>query len=68
METITYEQFKSMDIRVGTIKQVEPIEGTDKLLKCQVDTGDAESRQIISAFADIIRITKNLSASKCFMS
>ena len=41
-----------MDIRVGTIKQIEPIEGTDKLLKCQVDTGDAELRQIISGIRE----------------
>lgn len=52
MEYVTYEDFKKMDIRVGTIKQVEPIEGTDKLLKCQVDTGDAEPRQIISGIRE----------------
>ena len=52
METITYDEFKKMDIRIGTIKQVEPIEGTDKLLKCQVDTGDAELRQIVSGIRE----------------
>ncbi len=40
MENISYDEFKKMDIRVGTIKTVEPVEGTDKLLKCMVDTGD----------------------------
>jgi len=54
MEYITYEDFKKMDIRVGTIKEVEPIPETDKLLRCQVDTGDIDEngekilRQIIS--------------------
>lgn len=52
MENITYDEFKKLDIRVGTIKQVEPVEGTDKLLKCQVDTGDAELRQIISGIRE----------------
>jgi methionyl-tRNA synthetase len=52
MENITYDEFKKMDIRVGTIKQVEPIEGTDKLLKCQVDCGDPELRQIISGIRE----------------
>lgn len=39
MEYITYEQFKKMDIRVGTIREIEPVEGTDKLLRCQIDFG-----------------------------
>jgi methionyl-tRNA synthetase len=52
MEYVTYDEFKKMDIRVGTIKQVEPIEGTDKLLKCQIDFGDPEPRQIISGIRE----------------
>ena len=39
MEYVTYDEFKKMDIRVGTIREIEPIEGTDKLLRCQVDFG-----------------------------
>ncbi len=39
MEYITYEQFKKMDIRIGTIREIEPVEGTDKLLRCQIDFG-----------------------------
>ena len=49
METINYEQFKKMDIRIGT---VEPVEGTDKLLKCQIDFGDPELRQIVSGIRE----------------
>ena len=52
METINYEQFKKMDIRIGTIKQVEPIEGTDKLLRCQIDFGEPELRQIVSGIRE----------------
>lgn len=36
-EYITYNEFKKMDIRVGTIREIEPIPLTDKLLKCMVD-------------------------------
>lgn len=36
---ISYEEFKKMDIRVGTIREVEVIVETDKLLRCQVDFG-----------------------------
>lgn len=39
MEYVTYEQFKKMDMRIGTIRSVEPVEGADKLLKCQIDFG-----------------------------
>jgi len=52
METITYDQFKKMDIRIGTVRNVEPIEGTDKLLKCQIDFGEPELRQIISGIRE----------------
>ena len=39
MEYVTYDEFKKMDMRVGTILSVEPVEGTDKLLKCMIDFG-----------------------------
>jgi methionyl-tRNA synthetase len=39
MEYVTYEEFKKMDIRVGTIRAVEPVAGTDKLLKFQIEFG-----------------------------
>ena len=39
METVSYEEFKKMDIRVGLIRFVEPVEGTDKLLRFLIDFG-----------------------------
>ncbi len=39
MEYVTYEQFKKMDMRIGTIRAIEPVEGADKLLRCQIDFG-----------------------------
>ena len=48
MENISYEDFKKMDIRVGTIREVEPVPETDKLLRCLIDFGDPELRQIVS--------------------
>ena len=39
MDNITYEDFKKLDMRVGKIVHVEPVEGTDKLLKCLIDFG-----------------------------
>jgi methionyl-tRNA synthetase len=42
MEYVNYDEFKKMDMRVGTIKAVEPVPDTDKLLKFQIDFGDTE--------------------------
>ena len=36
---ISFEDFKKLDIRIGTIREVEAIPETDKLLRCQVDFG-----------------------------
>ena len=40
METIVYDDFKKLDMRVGRIAFVEPVEGADKLLRCLVDFGN----------------------------
>ena len=40
MENITYEKFKEIDLKVATILQAEKVEGSDKLVKLQVDLGD----------------------------
>ena len=54
MEYISYEEFKKMDIRVGTIREVVPVPETDKLLCCQVDFNEVDEegkpklRQIVS--------------------
>lgn len=50
METITFEDFKKLDIRVGTIIACEKVEGADKLLRLEVDFGDFK-RQIVSGIA-----------------
>ena len=57
MEYVSYEEFKKMDMRVGMIRAVEPVEGADKLLKCQIDFGEAvegiaQLRQIVSGIRE----------------
>ena len=49
--TITYDQFKEMDLRVGEVKEAERVPGADKLLKLMVDIGEAEPRQIVAGIA-----------------
>lgn len=39
METITFDDFKKIDIRVGKIISAEKVDGSDKLLKLEVDFG-----------------------------
>ncbi len=51
MANISIEQFKEIDLRVARITAAERVEGTDKLLKLQLDLGD-EQRQIVSGIAE----------------
>lgn len=51
MDTITFKQFKQIEIRIGKIISVEKIENADKLLKLQVDFGEFQ-RQIVSGIAE----------------
>lgn len=60
MEYITYEQFKKMDIRIGTIREIEPVEGTDKLLRCQIDFGVKKSAIDVIPEADSVLTDEEL--------
>ncbi|MCL7476371.1 MAG: methionine--tRNA ligase [ANME-2 cluster archaeon] len=51
VEKITFEDFKTMDIRIGTVVMAEKISGSDKLLKLQVDIGEPEPRQVVAGIA-----------------
>ncbi|MCX6721649.1 MAG: methionine--tRNA ligase subunit beta [Candidatus Staskawiczbacteria bacterium] len=50
METISFDEFKKLDIRIGKILSAEKVEGSDKLLKLEVDFGQ-DKRQIIAGIA-----------------
>lgn len=50
-QIIKIDEFKKMLIKVGTILECENIEGSDKLLKFQIDLGEEKPRQIISGIA-----------------
>ncbi len=64
MEYITYEEFKKLDIRVGTILSAEPVEGADKLLVCKVDVGEEEPRQIVSGIREFVGDGESLVGSQ----
>lgn len=48
---ITIEEFKKLGLRIGKVVGAERIEGSEKLLKLQVDLGDSE-RQIIAGLGE----------------
>lgn len=39
MEIVSFKDFKKLDIRIGRILSAEKVEGSDKLLKLEVDFG-----------------------------
>ena len=47
---ITLDEFKKAELKVATVLSAENIEGSEKLLKLQVDLGE-EKRQILSGIA-----------------
>jgi methionyl-tRNA synthetase len=44
---ITYDEFMKVELKIGKVKEAEAIEGSEKLIKMQVQIGE-ESRQIVS--------------------
>lgn len=50
-ENVSFEDFTSMDIRVGTITGAEKVKKTKKLLKLTVDTG-IDIRTVVSGIAE----------------
>lgn len=51
MDTISYKEFSTLDIRIGKIISAEKVPDTDKLLKLVIDMGE-DKRQIISGIAE----------------
>ena len=58
MDSITFEDFKKIEVRIGLVTKCEKVENADKLLKLQVDFGiDPKTnlpvvRQVVSAIAE----------------
>jgi methionine--tRNA ligase beta chain len=46
-DTIDFSQFEKIDLRIGKIVEAERVEGSDKLVKLQINLGD-EKRQILA--------------------
>ncbi|OQX00608.1 methionine--tRNA ligase [Candidatus Parcubacteria bacterium A4] len=48
---ITIEDFQKLDIRIGKVLSAEKVEGTDKLIKLEIDFG-AKKRQVVTGMAE----------------
>jgi methionine--tRNA ligase beta chain len=74
-DAITFKEFKRLDIRIGTVAEIEQVPGSDKLYKMQVDMG-GELRQIVTGLVDyysmdelrgkVIAVVMNLKPAKIF--
>jgi methionyl-tRNA synthetase len=62
---ISYEEFAKLDIVIGTITNVEVVDGADKLLRLMVDVGEASPRQIVSGIREYISDIQSLVGKQC---
>ena len=62
--TISIDDFKKVEIRVGEILSAEPVDGSEKLLKLQVNFG-LETRQVVSGIAKFFPDRTLLVGKKC---
>ena len=63
-DEIKFEDFDKVEIRVAEVKEVERVEGSDKLLRFRLDAGDGEDRQILSGIAKFYPNEQELSYGK----
>lgn len=54
MDSITFEDFKRLEIKIGTIVSAKPVENSEKLIKLQIDLG-GEKRQILAGIVQFYK-------------
>jgi methionine--tRNA ligase beta chain len=52
-ETIKYEDFVKLDLRVAKILEAVRVEGSDKLIKLQINVGDLGQRQLVAGIGKV---------------
>ena len=52
--SITIDQFKEVEIKVGVVRSAERVPDADKLIRLEVDFGEEHMRQILSGIAEYI--------------
>lgn len=64
-DTISYDDFAKLDIRIGVITSVDVVEDADKLLRLSVDVGEDTPRQIISGIREYFDDPQELVGKQC---
>src|SRR5574343_222694 len=63
--SISIDEFKKLEIKIGKILSVEKVPETDKLLKLSVDMGEELPRTIVSGIAPYFENENSLIGKKC---
>lgn len=53
--SISIDDFKKAEIKIGTVLSAERVPETDKLLRLEVDLGEGATRQILSGIAEYVK-------------
>jgi len=51
-ETINYDDFAKIDLRIAKIIQADPVEGADKLLRLTLDIGEGKPRNVFAGIKE----------------
>ena len=51
---ISFDEFKRIEIKIGTVRSAERVPDAEKLLRLEVDLGEGMPRQILSGIADYV--------------
>ncbi len=62
---VSYDDFAKLDITIGSILSVEVVEGADKLLRLEVEVGEAVPRQIVSGIREYFADPQSLVGRQC---
>ncbi len=64
---ITFDEFKKIELKVGKILQAEPVEGSEKLLKLEVDFAEDKPRTVVSGIAGHVDLENFVGSKKIFV-
>jgi methionine--tRNA ligase beta chain len=65
--TISYDDFDKLDMRVALIKNVDDIEGADKLLKLTLDVGNEIGERVVCAGIKEYYSAEDLKGKRCVL-
>ncbi|TRZ55568.1 methionine--tRNA ligase subunit beta [archaeon] len=51
---VSIDDFKKLEIRIGRVLSAEKVEGSNKLIKLEIDFG-AEKRQVVTGMAEFLK-------------